>query len=63
MYGQSAAFIDAVRPIAEIKPSHRPTSTTQARKSWSTVPSTGLEPVAYRLGDSVRPSRMCAHVR
>jgi hypothetical protein len=27
------------------------------------VPSTGLEPVAYRLGDSVRPSRACAPVR
>jgi hypothetical protein len=35
----------------------------QARKSWSTVPSTGLEPVAYRLGDYVRPSGPCAPVR
>jgi len=34
----------------------------RARRTFP-VPSTGLEPVAFRLGDSERPSSTCAPVR
>jgi hypothetical protein len=43
--------------------SGRPDIEASATKAQVNVPSTGLEPVAYPLGDSVRPSMPCAPVR